>query len=160
MVAAVVVPAGLLWWTGPDTLGLWTLFPGCRAVLSGCGGLLILGGLLLIAATIRLFAVAGRGTLAPWDPPRRLVVRGVYRHVRNPMILGVFCLLLGEALIGASLWLLGWAGVFLAANALYFPLVEEPQLRKRFGPPYNEYCRHVPRWRPRIRPWSPACRDD
>ena len=96
----------------------------------------------------------GEGTLAPWDETRRLVVRGVYRHVRNPMITGVLCLLLGEASLLGSLPLLGWFALFLLANALYIPLAEERGLERRFGEEYLLYKRNVPRWIPRVRPWN------
>ena len=112
-------------------------------------------GLMLLLWCVRDFVVAGRGTLAPWDPTERLVVRGPYRHVRNPMISGVFSLVLGEAALFGSLALLGWFAVVLAVNAVYLPLVEEPGLRDRFGPDYDAYRVHVPRWLPRPTPWEP-----
>jgi protein-S-isoprenylcysteine O-methyltransferase Ste14 len=134
----VLVPALLL--AGAD-LAPWPL-----AVL---GGALLCAGLGLIAWTVALFAGIGRGTLAPWDPTSRLVVRGPYRHVRNPMISGVLAVLLGEAALFGSLELLAWFAVVFAVNAVYFPLVEEPGLRRRFGADYEEYAARVPRWLPR-----------
>ncbi|MGH7786366.1 MAG: methyltransferase family protein [Candidatus Binatia bacterium] len=116
-------------------------------------GLLALG-LVFFAASLRRFATEGRGTLAPWDPPRELVVRGPYRYVRNPMISGVVLVLFGEALVLLSAPHGWWAACFLAMNLVYIPLVEEPQLEGRFGEPYVEYCRHVPRVVPRLRPWE------
>lgn len=112
----------------------------------------------LLRHLLAVFARDGEGTLAPWDPPRRLVVRGPYRHVRNPMISGVSIILFGEALLVASRPHLIWALMFLTINALYSPLFEEPQLRRRFGTAYDEYCRHVPRLIPRLRPWMPDAR--
>ena len=97
--------------------------------------------------------VAGKGTLAPWDETRRLVVRGPYRYVRNPMLSGVFSILLGEALLLGSPPLLLWFVGVVVANTLYMPLVEEPGLRRRFGAEYDVYCANVPRWIPRLRPW-------
>ncbi|HWL39094.1 MAG TPA: isoprenylcysteine carboxylmethyltransferase family protein [Gemmatimonadaceae bacterium] len=117
--------------------------------------LIAIGGLLFVHS-VRRFAVDGEGTLAPWDPPRHLVVRGPYRYVRNPMISGVIFILFGEALILYSESHFLWAVSFLAINALSIPLFEEPQLRQRFGEPYAEYCKHVPRLVPRLRPWQPA----
>jgi protein-S-isoprenylcysteine O-methyltransferase Ste14 len=119
------------------------------------GACLLIVGLVLGVASVRRFATEGRGTLAPWDPPRRLVVRGPYRYVRNPMISGVVLVLLGEALLLLSRPHLLWALVFLGINAVYIPLLEEPQLMHRFGDRYREYCRHVPRLVPRLRPWDP-----
>jgi protein-S-isoprenylcysteine O-methyltransferase Ste14 len=110
-------------------------------------------GLVLFGSSLRRFAVDGEGTLAPWDPPRRLVVHGPYRYVRNPMISGVLFLLAGEALLLLSRVHVVWALVFALVNATYIPLYEEPRLRRRFGDAYQEYCRHVPRFLPRLRPW-------
>ncbi|HEX2718758.1 MAG TPA: methyltransferase [Gemmatimonadaceae bacterium] len=117
------------------------------------GVVLLAIGLLLFASSLRRFATEGHGTLAPWDPPRRLVVRGPYRHVRNPMISGVVFVLFGEAATLLSRGLLQWALLFLAINAVYIPLIEEPMLRDRFGAEYDEYRRRVPRLLPRVTPW-------
>jgi protein-S-isoprenylcysteine O-methyltransferase Ste14 len=130
--------------------GAWSAVP----VAAGAG--LIGAGLGLWYRTTALFAREGEGTLAPWDPTRRLVVGGPYRYVRNPMITGVLLLLLGEAALFGSVWILAWLAAFLALNAVWFPLVEEPGLVRRFGNEYEEYRRHVPRWVPRRRPWSPG----
>ena len=119
------------------------------------GGLVLAVGLLLFASSLRRFGTEGKGTLAPWDPPRTLVVRGPYRWVRNPMISGVILVLLGEALFLGSMPHVRWAVAFLAINLIYIPLLEEPQLERRFGESYRTYCRHVPRLFPRIRPWRP-----
>jgi protein-S-isoprenylcysteine O-methyltransferase Ste14 len=116
------------------------------------GGLLVIG-LILFVASLRRFDREGAGTLAPWDPPRRLVVRGPYAYVRNPMISGVLFVLLGEALLLLSRPHLEWALIFLVINAVYIPLLEEPLLQGRFGDEYGEYCRHVRRLFPRLRPW-------
>ncbi len=112
-------------------------------------------GLLLFAYSLGRFAKEGKGTLAPWDPPRQLVIRGPYRFVRNPMISGVILILVGEALISLSTAHLVWALIFFFINAVYIPLLEEPQLRHRFGEAYIEYCNHVPRLVPRLKPWVP-----
>ncbi len=112
-------------------------------------------GLLFFGASLRLFAKKGRGTLAPWDPPRHLVVSGPYRYVRNPMISGVVFILFGEALALRSWPHAGWACLFLCLNLMYIPAIEEPELEGRFGEAYREYRRHVPRVFPRARPWRP-----
>ena len=143
-VATVLVPALIV--SGND-LASWPL------ILLGAA--LIAVGVLLMAQTIALFATVGDGTLAPWDPTSRLVVRGPYRRVRNPMISGVLCILLGETALFGSTALLVWSGLFLAVNAVWFPLVEEPGLRRRFGADYEAYRAAVPRWLPRLRPWTP-----
>jgi protein-S-isoprenylcysteine O-methyltransferase Ste14 len=120
-------------------------------------GLAVLGvGAVLFAASLRRFVSEGDGTLAPWDPPRRLVVRGPYRYVRNPMISGVIFVLCGEALILLSRWHGQWAAAVLIINVIYIPLLEEPVMMARFGDDYREYCRHVRRILPRLRPWQPV----
>jgi protein-S-isoprenylcysteine O-methyltransferase Ste14 len=135
---AILIPALLL---GDAEIAPWPL-----ALL---GGAVLAFGLCMIGWTVALFAGVGRGTLAPWDPPERLVVRGPYRYVRNPMITGVVSVLLGEAALFGSPAVLAWAGVVFALNAVYFPLIEEPDLRSRFGADYDAYAAHTPRWLPR-----------
>ena len=97
----VAIPAVILGVAGPDTLGIWRSVPTSKAILPALGGVCVGLGLVLIVATARLFGTVGQGTLAPWDPPQRLVVRGVYRHARNPMMTGALLTLLGEALFSA-----------------------------------------------------------
>ena len=99
------------------------------------------------------FVKYGDGTPAPWNPPSRFVVRGPYRHVRNPMILGALLILVSESLILWSLPLALWAAAFFGGNALYFPLSEERRLESRFGDSYRAYKANVPRWLPRLRAW-------
>jgi protein-S-isoprenylcysteine O-methyltransferase Ste14 len=123
-------------------------------VLQVTGVFVLAVGLVLFVASLRRFAGEGEGTLAPWDPPRHLVVRGPYRFVRNPMISGVVVVLLGESLLLASWAHAVWALVFAGINLVYIPLFEEPGLERRFGAAYREYCRHVPRIVPRVTPWT------
>ena len=130
--------------------------PPLNIVVLSCGVALVALGLTLVARTIALFATVGRGTLAPWSPPERLVVRGIYRHVRNPMISGVLCLLCGEALSLGSKPLAGWFVTFFLINLVYIPLLEEPGLEERFGRPYRVYKQNVPRWLPKLKPWDDA----
>jgi protein-S-isoprenylcysteine O-methyltransferase Ste14 len=118
------------------------------------GVIVLIVGVVLFAASLQRFWSEGKGTLAPWDPPRELVVNGPYRYVRNPMISGVIFVLFGEALILRSRPQLSWALIFLAANFVYIPLLEEPMLRARFGESYARYCRNVRRFIPRLTPWS------
>jgi protein-S-isoprenylcysteine O-methyltransferase Ste14 len=105
--------------------------------------------LIIIILTIRMFIQIGRGTLAPWDPTRKLVTSGLYAYIRNPMILGVFTGLIGETVLFQSLNIGIWAGLFFVINTLYFILLEEPGLEKRFGEEYREYKENVPRWIPK-----------
>lgn len=153
-VVLVVVPALLVTQTRSAAPG-WTLpFPlNLLPVVLGIA--LIACGLTLLILTIRLFMTVGQGTLAPWDATQRLVVRGVYRHVRNPMISGVLCVLMGEAALLGSLPMLAWALLAIGVNVVYMPLVEEPGLQARFGDDYATYACHVPRWIPRRSAWLP-----
>lgn len=111
--------------------------------------MLFAAGIALFAWCVALFAREGKGTLAPWDPTRRLVVRGPYRYMRNPMISAVATILAAEALLLHSPRIAAWLAVFLAVNQAYFLAVEEPGLERRFGEEYREYRRAVPRWIPR-----------
>jgi protein-S-isoprenylcysteine O-methyltransferase Ste14 len=148
---AVVIPLLIVLLTGDVSLGWGLPFPlDLLPPLAGAVSIAI--GLILMYRTITLFARIGKGTLAPWDPTQRLVVRGPYRHVRNPMISGVMFILLGEACLVGSIPLLIWFGVFSALNAIFIPLIEEPDLERRFGADYRDYKRAVPRWLPRARP--------
>ncbi len=145
----VVIPGLLAHWNRAE-LSMAAL-PSVRALASAA---CFAAGLGLMVWTIRRFGREGEGTLAPWDPTRRLVVSGVYRHVRNPMITGVVLNLVGEALLLGSSLIGVWAGIFAAGNAIYIPLLEEPGLERRFGEDYLRYRSHVPRWIPRLRPWT------
>jgi protein-S-isoprenylcysteine O-methyltransferase Ste14 len=110
-------------------------------------------GLSLFLYTVILFKIIGRGTLAPWSPKQRLVITGPYRYCRNPMITGVFFILVGECIFFWSPALLSYLLIFFVINTIYFILVEEPGLQERFGNDYDEYKEHVPRWIPRLKPY-------
>lgn len=115
----IVVPAVILVLTSGPEPG-WGLGGALAALLVAIGIALIVVGFSLWLWTVRLFSRIGEGTLAAWDPTRRLVVEGPYSHVRNPMITAVAVVLVGEAILLGSLWLLAWAGAFLAVNFIYF----------------------------------------
>ena len=148
---AVLVP---LWLARTNNISPVIGTIGPQILVQVVGLLLLAVGLMLFSASLRNFVTEGEGTLAPWDPPRRLVVRGPYRYVRNPMISGVVFVLFGEALTLLSRPHFIWALIFLVVNSIYIPLLEETGLRQRFGDSYVEYCRHVPRLIPRFRPWE------
>jgi protein-S-isoprenylcysteine O-methyltransferase Ste14 len=114
-------------------------------------GFVIIGlGTVLLAACIFEFARTGRGTLSPLDPPRRLVVRGLYRYVRNPMYLSVTLIVLGEVLVTQSQALaVYWVIWFACVNAFVIGY-EEPSLRAQFGSSYEAYTGEVRRWIPRL----------
>lgn len=141
----------------PATDGSWAglLRPESAGMKQGVGLLVGTAGIGLALWCSLLFAVIGRGTPLPFDPPRRLVTIGPYRFVRNPMALGV-----GGALIGVAVYYESWA--FLGYTCLFFVIIhllvtvyEEPTLRETFGDDYLAYCDRVGRWWPK-RQTTPA----
>ena len=150
----LVVPAIILTKTDSMAVG-WGLGWPAALIPFALGALLVAAGLAMWARTVLLFASYGEGTLAPWEPTQKLVVRGPYRYVRNPMITAVIAILFGEAAIYGSFALLAWALAFWGLNLTYIPLVEERALEERFGESYRDYKRNVPRWIPRFSPWQP-----
>jgi len=115
-------------------------------------------GLGVMAVCVATFVARGRGTPAPFDPPRDFVASGPYRWVRNPMYIGMFVFLVGYALCAVSFAALIVAFAMLAVAHLVAVLYEEPSLARRFAEPYREYRRTTPRWipRPPRRPPRPA----
>jgi protein-S-isoprenylcysteine O-methyltransferase Ste14 len=120
-----------------------------QAVLAS--GLALLGVSVLVRCVWDFFA-AGHGTLAPFDPPKHLVVRGLYRFTRNPMYHGVLALLLGEAWLFRSASLFEYAIVVFVIFHLVVVIYEEPALESRFAESYLAYRVAVPRWGFKIRP--------
>ena len=114
--------------------------------------LMLIGAAALVECFVR-FAWTGLGTPAPVAPTRKLVVDGLYRHVRNPMYVAVVSLVIGQALWFGSRNLLAYGAAVWLAFHLFVLLYEEPTLRRQFGSEYEEYRRHVRRWLPRLRPW-------
>jgi len=117
------------------------------------GAALAGAGLLLLAVCIRDFWRAGHGTLAPWDPPTRLVVVGLYRLVRNPMYIGVLSCVAGWAALAGSPLLGGYLVVLAIGFHLRVILYEESRLARSFGGEWTDYAAAVPRWLPRLRPY-------
>jgi protein-S-isoprenylcysteine O-methyltransferase Ste14 len=125
-------------------------------VLATVTGILLTGiGIVLVTVTTYLFAKIGKGSAAPWDPPTDLVVHGIYRYVRNPMVLGVLFTVLGEVVLFGSFPLLLLFLFLLVGNHILFVKQEEPELSQRFGEDYLIYMESVPRWIPRRTPWTP-----
>jgi protein-S-isoprenylcysteine O-methyltransferase Ste14 len=118
------------------------------------GAIVYLSGLSMQLYTTFLFGQYAQGTLAPWQPTQKLVIRGPYRYCRNPMITGVVAMLLGEALFFNALGIMIWACFFFVMNTLYFIFKEEPSMLARFGDSYAEYKKQVPRWIPRLRAYE------
>jgi protein-S-isoprenylcysteine O-methyltransferase Ste14 len=119
------------------------------------GLVVCLAGLSLMISSIVLMIRIAKSTVMPWDPSKNLVIRGPYRHLRNPMILGVIILLLGEAVVLSSYGIAILAGVFFIGNTAYFIFFEEPSLEAQFGEAFRCYKANVPRWWPRLKPWHP-----
>jgi protein-S-isoprenylcysteine O-methyltransferase Ste14 len=118
------------------------------------GCLLIALGVYLLAITTYFFAKIGGGTVAHWSPPTKLVIHGIYRYVRNPMVLGVVLTVLGETIFFGSISMFVLFLVLFIGNHILFIKYEEPNLIKRFGDDYREYMKNVPRWLPRLKPWD------
>jgi protein-S-isoprenylcysteine O-methyltransferase Ste14 len=110
--------------------------------------ILAASGALLAMWCIATFILIGRGTPAPFDPPRRLVVAGPYLFVRNPMYIGAALALTGAALFYESWALLAYCAAFAVVTHVFVVGYEEPTLRTTFGAPYERYCELVQRWWP------------
>ncbi|MBI3320073.1 MAG: isoprenylcysteine carboxylmethyltransferase family protein [Candidatus Omnitrophica bacterium] len=121
--------------------GSWRQWLGVWLIANGTG---------LMAWCVKLFRVEGRGTPLPIVPPKQFVANGPYRYVRNPMFLGVFLTLGGEALACGSPVIGAYLLVVIGVAHLVVRVWEEPQLRRRFGPAYHAYQQQVPRWIPRV----------
>ena len=124
-----------------------------RILPTGCepaGVVLMIAGGLVVASCLLAFVIRGQGTPAPFDPPEVFVAVGPYNYVRNPMYLGAFLLLAGGGLYLRSGSMLVFAFVWITAIHFFVVALEEPGLRSRFGATYQEYCRRVRRWTPRL----------
>ena len=111
------------------------------------------GGLAVLLDSFARFALRGLGTPAPILPPSRLVVTGLYRHVRNPMYVAVVSLIVGQGLVLGDSRVIGYGACVWLAVHLFVLGYEEPTLRRTFGAEYERFCANVPRWLPRPRPW-------
>jgi len=137
----VFLPGRVLSWSG-------IVRPAGIGAAQAAGMLVGASGAILALWCIATFILIGRGTPAPFDPPRRLVVVGPYRLVRNPMYIGAALALAGAALFYESWALLGYCAAFALATHLFVVTYEEPTLRATFGDPYVRYCQRVRRWWP------------
>lgn len=149
-IACAALFIGLIFIYLPDQLLSWTGI--VRPALTGPPQIagMIIGG---VGAAIALwcvfaFAAIGKGTPAPFDPPRQLVIEGPYRFARNPMYIGASLGLAGTAIFYGSLSLSIYAGAFLLAAHLFVVVYEEPTLRKSFGADFEAYCQRIRRWVP------------
>lgn len=154
----ILIPAIILYLTWPLNFLCGFGFPTAWIPLA-VGVLFMLTGILLSLKTVVLFLMVGDGTPAPWAPPRNFVVSGPYRYVRNPMLLSVLSILLGEAIFFGSFPILIWCVAFWIINTIYFIWFEEPSLVLRFGNDYMDYKKNVRRWLPRLTPWNQNKKD-
>lgn len=150
LVVAPGTVCGLMPWliTGsrrPDNSVSW---------VDALGWLLILAGVAVLVHAFVAFAWHGLGTPAPAAPTERLVVQGAYRYVRNPMYVAVAALVLGQVLLFASWGLFAYLVIICIAQDAFVRSYEEPTLREVYGPAYDEFCQNVPRWLPRMIPWT------
>jgi protein-S-isoprenylcysteine O-methyltransferase Ste14 len=139
---------------GPYWINGWRLAaspPGLIA-LQVAGAVVFLIGLAVVAECFARFATKGLGTPAPIAPTQHLVVSGLYRHVRNPMYVGVLAMILGQAALFADVRLVIYALAIWAAFHLFVVFFEEPTLRQTYGDQYAAFTAAVPRWIPRRRP--------
>jgi protein-S-isoprenylcysteine O-methyltransferase Ste14 len=140
----------------PGTVGVYVPLFLARSLPAASGAVLALASVIL-AVGIAIygwclwdFATLGRGTPAPIDPPKRLVMRGLYRYTRNPMYVGVLTVILGWAILFHSVPLLSYAACVGVVFHLFAVLYEEPHLKRQFGAEYGDYCANVGRWLPHV----------
>jgi protein-S-isoprenylcysteine O-methyltransferase Ste14 len=156
LIWAIALPGVVAGYVPWRFFGLSDVHASLRDPVQLLGLVCIALGAALLAVCIWEFAHSGRGTLSPVEPPKELVVRGLYRYVRNPMYLSVTAIILGEAMLARSRDLLiYWAIWFVVVN-LFVIGYEEPSLRRRFGESYERYKRNVGRWIPRLHPREQA----
>jgi protein-S-isoprenylcysteine O-methyltransferase Ste14 len=152
LVVAPGTVAGLVPWLigggriQPAFLGL--------AIIRPVGAVLIVLDLIPLVGSFLRFALKGLGTPAPILPTKHLVVTGFYRHVRNPMYVGVVVIIVGEALLTGDRRLLAYAAAAWLAMHLFVVFYEEPKLHRTFGADYERFRANVPRWLPRVRAWE------
>ncbi len=149
LIFTVLVPG---FWT--VVLPYWLVPRGMRPdvrSLAATGWLLVVAGVALyFMCAFWGFAVRGKGTPLPLDPPKKLVAEGPYRVVRNPMYWSVVFVMLGESAVFHSWALAEWAAGFFVGVNIFVLIFEEPTLKKKFGAEYEDYCKRVPRWIPRM----------
>jgi protein-S-isoprenylcysteine O-methyltransferase Ste14 len=161
--ATALLGSFLFFWIAPATVAgavpwLLTRWQSRPPLFDGAasrwiGGLLVAAGAAMVVECFARFALKGIGTPAPLAPTRHLVVSGLYRHLRNPMYVGIVLAILGQALWLGSAALLAYAAAVWAAFFLFVLAYEEPALARQFGAEYEAYRAEVPRWLPRIAPW-------
>ena len=125
-----VIPALILWFSGKFETLKYKIFS------LASGGVLIGIGFFITWTTVSLLVKIGKGTPAPWDPPQNLVIEGIYQQVRNPMMIGVWCILFGESILFQSFHLFIWFSIVFTLCLALFHLLEEPLLEILFVESY------------------------
>jgi protein-S-isoprenylcysteine O-methyltransferase Ste14 len=151
-IVAPFMAAGIIpWW-----ISRWELQAPFFLVefMRAIGVLLIVAGVPGVVDSFARFALQGMGTPAPVAPPQRLVVTGLYRHVRNPMYVSVVAVIFGQALLFGDWRLIIYGTVFWLACHVFVLAYEEPMLQRTFGAEYEAFRANVPRWIPRLKPWQ------
>ncbi len=149
-IAAPCVVAGLVPWLLTDRYRLpLSPVPG----FVPAGAILIVAAIALLVHSFARFALEGLGTPAPVAPTEKLVIGGIYRHVRNPMYVAVLSIILGQALLFSSWSVVAYAVIGAIVMSSFVRFYEEPTLARRYGAEYETYRRNVPGWLPRLTPW-------
>ena len=159
--AAAIVGSAIFLVVAPGTLAVavpwylthWQVAPPLFPIARVLGAALIVAGVPVLLDSFARFALQGLGTPAPVMPPRRLVVTGFYRHVRNPMYVAVTALIAGQGLLFGSVAVLQYGAIVWAAFFLFVLAYEEPVLSEQFADEYGRYRANVRRWWPRLTPW-------
>jgi protein-S-isoprenylcysteine O-methyltransferase Ste14 len=135
----------------PSRFARWSgiVEPATSGPVQIAGMILVAIGTLIALWCVLTFVFIGKGTPAPFDPPRRLVIRGPYRFVRNPMYIGAGLTIAGAAVFYESLSILCYTALFFLITHLFVVFYEEPTLRRMFGDDYEAYLRRVRRWVPK-----------
>ena len=130
-----------------------------RGAVWSPGLAVMLAGAFVLLWCVRDFYVSGKGTLAPWDPPRKMVTVGLYRFVRNPMYIGVLLLVLGWSLYLSSVMLAAYMLVLAVGFHIRVIRYEEPWMAEKFGEEWKTYRASVSRWLPGLTPWKNDSRE-
>lgn len=159
--AAAIIGSAIFLVIAPGTLAVyvpwylthWHFAPPLFPIARVLGAALIVAGLPILLDSFARFALQGLGTPAPVMPPKRLVVTGFYRYVRNPMYVAVTALIAGQGLLFGSVTVLEYGAIVWAGFFLFVVAYEEPALGEQFADEYKRYRANVRRWLPRITPW-------
>ena len=159
--AAAIIGSAIFLVIAPGTLAVyvpwhlthWYFAPPLFPIARVLGAALIVAGLPILLDSFARFALQGLGTPAPVMPPKRLVVTGFYRYVRNPMYVAVTALIAGQGLLFGSVTVLEYGAIVWVGFFLFVVAYEEPVLGDQFADEYKRYRANVRRWLPRITPW-------